>query len=79
MSNLIEQWENETGQRVDDDNSMAMAGIMGSLARMMGKSKFGARDDLPVGLLIQRDLDPEHQRRERQREAELEAFIASLK
>jgi hypothetical protein len=79
MSDLIEKWEQETGQRVDDDNSLAMAGIMGSIARMMGKSKFGERDDLAVGVLIQRDLDPEHQRREKQREAELEAFIASLK
>lgn len=35
---LIERMERETRQRIDDDDSMALIGLLGAIAREMGKS-----------------------------------------
>ena len=46
---LIERMEMETGQRVDADNSMALAGLFGTIARKMGQSHHQERDDVAAG------------------------------
>lgn len=51
-SDLIERAEREGGGRFDDPNSNALTILLGALAREMGKSNFGPRDDYAVGLLI---------------------------
>jgi len=63
-SELISRLENETGQRVDDPNSMAYAGLLGAVARAMGVSKFDARDDVAVGVVLGYQMSPEHQAEE---------------
>ena len=75
-NDLIEKWENETGARATDSGSAAEAGLMGTLARMMGKSQFDERDDFVVGLLIQ-NAD-EIERQEKQKQAQAQMFLASL-
>jgi len=74
-SDLIERLEQETGQRVDDENSLAMAGLFGAMSRLMGQSPptYRERDDVVAGLLIQHQMSPEYQREqaEKQKMAEL--------
>ena len=72
-SDLIEKMEKETGQRVDDANSMAMAGLFGALSRMMGKSQHDEHDDVVAGLLIQHQMTPEYEEEQRGKE-----LLASL-
>jgi hypothetical protein len=60
-SDLIERMERETGQRVDDDGSMAMAGLFGALARAMGQSSHRERDDVAAGVVIRHQMTPEYQ------------------
>jgi len=75
-NDLIERMEKETGQRIDDpDNSMAMAGLIGAMSRMMGQSPetYQEKDDVAVGLIIQHQQTPEYQRKQ-----EAKAAAASL-
>lgn len=51
---LIERMERETGSRVDDPDSPALAGLLGAIARELGHNKFGPQDDVAVGTLITR-------------------------
>ena len=75
-TDLIEKWEQETGTRATDNDSFAQAGLMGELARMMGKSNHDARDDLAAGVLIQNSAKLEKQ--EAAKRAQAEMFLASL-
>ena len=75
-SDLIEKWERETGTRATDSGSFAQAGLMGELARMMGKSNHDARDDFAAGVLIQNSEELEKQ--EAAKRAQAEMFLASL-
>lgn len=52
-NDLIERLERETGQRIDDDDSLAMAGLFGAIARLIGQSSHQERDDIVAGTLIQ--------------------------
>jgi len=65
-SDLIERMEAETGQRIDanDGNNLAMAGLLGAMSRLMGKSpsSYTERDDVAVGVLIRHQMSPEWQR-----------------
>ena len=76
-SDLIERLEAETGQRIDDDDgdNMAMAGLLGAMSRLMGKSpkSYRERDDVVAGLLIRQHMSPEYQQKQ-----EAEALLASL-
>lgn len=67
---LIERLEKETGQRIDDPDSFALAGLLGALSRMMGQSPpaYTARDDVAAGILIREQLDPEYEKRKRAKE-----------
>jgi hypothetical protein len=80
MTNLIEQWEEETGQRWDsnDGDNLTMAGIMGTMSRLLGKSNQQPKDDLVAGMLIQHQMSPEGQRQAAAEEAGLEAFMMLL-
>jgi len=67
-SDLIERLEQETGQRIDDndgDNS-AMAGLFGAVSRLMGQSppSYRERDDVAAGLLIRHQMTPEYKRKQ---------------
>lgn len=81
-SDLIERMEKETGQRIDanDGDNMAMAGIVGALSRLMGKSpaSYRERDDVAAGVLILEQAKPEYQQRKAAEEAMLALFIAGL-
>ena len=74
-SDLIERMERETGQRIDadDPNNMAMAGMLGAIARMMGESSHDEYDDVVVGLLIRHQMTPEYRNEQESRQ-----MIASL-
>lgn len=66
-SDLIERMEAETGQRIDsnDGDNLAMAGLLGAMARMMGQtpSSYRERDDVAAGLLIRHQMSPEYARK----------------
>lgn len=49
---LIERFECETGQRVDDEHSLALAGLFGAVARLMGTNSHEERDDVAVGICL---------------------------
>ena len=72
-NDLIERMERETGQRIDEDSSFAMAGLFGAVARLMGQSSHQERDDVAAGVLIQHQMSPECQREQNNRD-----FLASL-
>jgi hypothetical protein len=74
-SDLIERLEAETGQRIDDDNSLAMAGLFGAMSRLLGQSPpaYRARDDVVAGLLIRHQMTPEYQRQK-----EADRLLAAL-
>ena len=65
-NDLIERMEQETGQRIDDNggDNNAMAGLLGAMARHMGKlpSTYTERDDVVTGLLIKHQMSPEGER-----------------
>jgi len=61
-NDLIERMERETGQRVDADSSLMMAGLFGAIARLMGKSSHQERDNIAAGVLIRHQLSLEGQR-----------------
>ena len=65
-SDLIERLEHETGQRIDDDDgdNNAMAGLIGAMSRLSGKSprSYRERDDVAAGILIKHEMSVEGQR-----------------
>ena len=71
-SDLIERLERGTGQRIDDNDgdNMAMAGLLGAMSRLMGKSPttYQERDDVAAGVLIKHQLSPEGQREQASRD-----------
>jgi hypothetical protein len=67
-SQLISRMERETGQRVDDPGSNALAGLFGAMARMMGKTNYPPQDDVVAGLLILHQMTPEYQNDQRSKE-----------
>ena len=75
-SDLIDKWESETNSRATDAGSMAQAGLVGELARLMGKSTHDERDDLAAGILL--TPSPESIEAERRKEAMAKFFLASL-
>lgn len=70
---LIERMERETGQRIDDPDSAAFAGLFGAVARLMGMTNTEERDDVVVGLVILHQLTPEYRN-----EQESRKLIASM-
>lgn len=63
MSNdLIERLEEETGQRIDenDGDNLAMAGLFGAMSRLMGQSPpaHRERDDVAAGMVIRYRMTP---------------------
>ena len=63
-NDLIERLERETGCRIGDNdgNNPAMAGLLGAVARIMGKTTYRERDDVAAGYLIAQQMTPEYQR-----------------
>ena len=65
-NDLIERMEKETGQRIDDNegDNLAMAGLLGAMSRLMGKSPetYQERDDVAVGVLIKHQMSSEGQK-----------------
>ena len=81
-SDLIERMERETGQRIDDndgDNS-AMAGLLGAMSRLMGKSpkSYRERDDLVAGLLIRHQMTPEYQKEQEAKEIMAQMLLGGM-
>ena len=74
-SDLIERVEQETGQRIDADSSMAMAGLFGALSRALGQPPpaYKACDDVAAGVLIQHQMTPEYCR-----EQDVKQLLTSL-
>jgi len=66
-NDLIERMEAETGQRIDssDGDNPAMAGLMGAMSRLMGKSPTSYRpeDDVAAGLLIRHEMSEAGERK----------------
>lgn len=54
-NDLITRLEKETGHRIDEEDSPAMAGLLGALSREMGLSPntYQERDDVAAGVVIQ--------------------------
>ncbi len=71
-SDLIERLERKTGQRIDnnDGDNNAMAGLIGAMSRLLGKSPPSYRecDDVAAGILIKHQMSPEAQREKEERE-----------
>ena len=65
-SDLIERMERETGQRVDDNDgdNLAIAGLFGAMARMLGQTppSYSERDDVAAGVVIRHQMSPEYRR-----------------
>jgi hypothetical protein len=72
-SDLIERMEAETGQRIDsnDGDNLAIAGLLGAMSRLIGKSpaSYTERDDVAAGILIKHQMSPEGQREEESKRA----------
>ncbi len=79
-SNLIERLEQETGQRIDDNNSMAMAGLFGAMSRLIGQSpsSYKERDDVATGLLIKHQMSPEYQREQEANQMQTAALVVGM-
>jgi len=62
---LIERLEEETGQRIDDNDgdNAAMAGLFGAVSRLMGQSPPSYRecDDVAAGVLIRHQMTSQYQ------------------
>lgn len=71
-SNLIEQMERETDQRIDSNggSNMAIAGLLGAMSRLMGQSptSYTERDDVAAGVLIRHQITPEYQQEQENKE-----------
>lgn len=54
-SDLIARLEQETGQRIDEESSLAMTGLLGAVSRKMGVSpaSYQECDDVAAGVAIQ--------------------------
>lgn len=54
-NDLITRLERETGHRIDEEDSPAMAGLLGAMSRKMGLSPetYQERDDVAAGTAIQ--------------------------
>lgn len=76
-TDLIERMERETGCRIDENegDNLAMDGLFGALARIMGKSPKSYReyDDVAVGLLIKYRMSKQYENDQRGKE-----IIASM-
>jgi hypothetical protein len=74
-SELIEQMEKETGQRIDDNEgeNLAMAGLIGVLARALGKSPHRPKDDIAAGVMISYQMTPAYRAKK-----EADELMASL-
>ena len=59
-NDLIERLEEETGQRIDDNDgdNDAMVGLLGAMSRIMGQSPstYREQDDVVAGLLIKHQM-----------------------
>ena len=84
-NDLIERMERETGQRIDDNdgNNNAMAGCIGAIARLMGKTAHTnyADDpnmDVPVGMYLKATSTPEYKARERSNEMLASMLVAGV-
>jgi hypothetical protein len=80
MSNPIEEWEKETGQRWDsnDGDNATMAGLFGMLARELGQSKHSSKDDVVAGYMIRYMMTPEYKKEQEAKEIMCEMLLAGL-
>ena len=81
-SKLIERLEQETGQRIDDNegDNNAMAGLFGAMSRILGESppSYRPRDDVVAGLLILHQMTPEYQVRKNEDELIANMLLSGL-
>jgi hypothetical protein len=81
-SDLIERFEKETGQRIDDNDgdNMAVAGLLGAMARLMGQTppSYRERDDVAVGVLIRHQMSPEGKLEKAQKELLADMLASGL-
>ena len=79
---LIERMERETGQRIDDNDgdNLAMAGLFGAMARLLGQMppSYRARDDVAAGVLIRHQMTPEYQQEQESKELMVEMLRAGM-
>ena len=61
-NDLIERLEEETGQRIDDNDgdNMAMSGLFGATSRLLGQSPptYRERNDVVAGMVIRYRMTP---------------------
>jgi len=71
-NDLIERLEKETGQRIDskDGDNLAMAGLIGAISRLMGKSppSYREMDDVVAGLYLRHQMSEAGNRERAQNE-----------
>ncbi len=82
-SDLIERLERETGQRIDDNDgdNLAIAGLLGAISRLMGKSPstYTERDDVAAGILIlQQQMTPEYKRGQESKKLMAELLLGGM-
>ncbi len=79
-NDLIERMEAETGQRVDEEGSLAIAELLGAMSRMMGKSpsNYKERDDVVAGVLIQCQMSPEYQKEQEGKKLMAELLLGGM-
>ncbi len=79
---LIERLEAETGQRIDsnDGDNLAMAGLLGAMSRLMGKSpsSYRERDDVAAGVLIKHRMTDEYKQQQERDKAISEMLMSGL-
>lgn len=75
---LVEHYEKLAGCRVDsgDFNNNAIAGLMGMMARVLGRNPHGPENDVCAGILIQHQMSPAG-KAEREANASLAALLTS--
>ncbi len=82
LAELIERLEKECGCRIDDNDgdNLAMAGLFGAIARMMGKTPpmYKPRDDVAAGLLIRHQMSSEYAQEKRQEELIAQMLMAGF-
>jgi hypothetical protein len=69
-------------QRVDDNDgdNLAVAGLLGAMSRLLGKSpdSYRERDDVAAGVLIRYQMSPEYQREQETRQLLAELLASGM-
>lgn len=75
---LIRKMEIETGQRIDDKDSLALSGLFGAVHRAMGYSEHDQKDEIAAGVSIQGVMTPEYKARQESKRVAAELMAAGF-